>query len=107
MCTEAGKRWYRKHNQIAPDDLRASPINADLVGLPPTVIMTAGCDPNRDEGRAFAAALIQAGIPTTYLEAVGNVHAFVLLRGAVPSSQTDIRTALAALRDILTRPASA
>jgi acetyl esterase len=105
LLTEAGKRWYRKHNRITPDDLRASPINADLADLPPAVIMTAGCDPNRDEGRAFAAALVQAGVPTTYLEAVGNVHAFVILRGAVPSSQADIRTALDALRDVLSRSA--
>ena len=103
--TEARKRWYRKPNRITPDDLRASPINADLADLPPAVIMTAGCDPNRDEGRAFAAALVQAGVPTTYLEAVGNVHAFVILRGAVPSSQADIRTALDALRDVLSRSA--
>lgn len=106
LLTEAGKRWHRKHNRIVPDDLRASPINADLAELPPAVIMTAGCDPNRDEGRAFAAALIQAGTPTTYLEATGNVHAFVLMRGAVPSSQADIRTALTALSDLLARPVS-
>jgi lipoate-protein ligase B len=34
----------------------------------------------------------------------GNIHAFVLLRKAVPSSQRDIAEALAALRGALGRP---
>lgn len=101
LLTEAGRAWYRKHYQPVSTDVRASPLLADLHGLPPAVVMTAGLDPVRDQGRAYAAKLITAGVPTTYLEAAGNIHAFVLLRQAIPSSQHDVRTALSALRHTL------
>jgi len=103
LLTEAGKRWYREHTKAVPEDLRSSPINGVLAGLAPAVIMTAGADPNRDEGRAYAAALVAAGVPTTFLEAAGNVHAFVLLRQVVPSAQRDVTRALSALREVLQR----
>src|ERR1017187_1196669 len=57
----------------------------------------AGEDPVRDEGRAYAAALIAAGVPTTFLEAAGHIHAFVLMRRVVPSTQDDLARAFAAL----------
>lgn len=77
---------------------RASPVHADLVGMPPAVIVTAGLDPIRDQGRAYAAKLIEAGVPVVFREAVGNVHGFVTLRKAIPSSRGDVAGLLAALK---------
>jgi acetyl esterase len=37
-------------------------------------------------------------LPTTFFEAVGNIHAFGLLRKAIPSSVADLAQALSALR---------
>ncbi|MFE3876315.1 alpha/beta hydrolase [Kitasatospora sp. NPDC059146] len=101
LLTEAGRRWYYDHYRPDRRDRRASPLLGDLTGLPPAVVVTAGEDPVRDEGRAYAAALVTAGVPTTFLEAAGHVHAFVLLRRAVPSTQDDLARAFSALSTAL------
>lgn len=72
-----------------PMSIRASPLLADLAGLPPTVLVTASHDSLRDEGRAFAAKLITAGVPVTYYEAQGTIHGFATYRKAIPSAQED------------------
>jgi acetyl esterase len=98
LLTEESRRWYYDHYRADPADVSASPLLADLAGLPPAVVLTAEEDPVRDEGRAYAAALALAGVPVTYQEAEGNIHAFVLMRQAIPSSQADLARAFAALR---------
>jgi acetyl esterase/lipase len=65
------------------------------------VIVTASLDPIRDQGRAYAAALVRAGVPVVFREAVGNVHGFVTLRKAIPSSAGDVAGYLAALKDAI------
>ena len=71
----------------------------DLAGLPPAMVVTASLDPLRDQGRAYAAALIAAGVPVVYREAAGNIHGFLNLRAAIPSSRRRRRGLLAALKD--------
>jgi len=66
-------------------DLRASPLRArDLAGQPPTLVVTAGFDPLREEGRAYADRLRAAGVDTVYREYPGQIHAFVSLTKAIP-----------------------
>jgi acetyl esterase len=63
-----------------PADLRLSPLLApDLGGLPPAFVLTAGFDPLRDEGRAYADRLIDAGVKTTYVNYPGTIHGFFSL----------------------------
>ena len=63
-----------------PADLRLSPLLAkDFAGLPPAFVLTAGYDPLRDEGRAYADRLIDAGIKTTYVNYPGTIHGFFSL----------------------------
>jgi acetyl esterase len=69
--------------------------------MPPTLIVTASLDPIRDQGRAYAAACVAAGVPTVFREAEGNVHGFINLRRAIPSSNADIAGCVAALKLIL------
>ncbi|KUN04473.1 lipase [Streptomyces yokosukanensis] len=97
LLTEAGRCWYYDHYRADVHDWHGSPLLGDLTGLPPAVVLTAGEDPVRDEGRAYAAALITSGVPTTFLEAVGHIHAFVLMRRIIPSTQDDLARAFAAL----------
>jgi acetyl esterase len=77
---------------------RGAPILADQAGMPPTLVMTASLDPLRDQGRAYAAATIKAGVPTVYREAVGTVHGFINLRRAIPSGVVDVADCLTHLK---------
>ncbi|MDO9344169.1 MAG: alpha/beta hydrolase [Pseudomonas sp.] len=46
-------------------------------GLPPALILTAGCDLLRDEGRVFAQCLRTAGVPVQYQEYADMRHGFI------------------------------
>jgi len=94
--------WFNDSYAADIGHQRSSPLNADLAGLPPAVIITASLDPIRDQGRAYAAKLIGAGVPVVFREAKGNIHGFVTLRKALPSSVGDVAGYLVALRAIIT-----
>jgi acetyl esterase len=66
-------------------DLRLSPLLArDFLNLPPAFVLTAGYDPLRDEGRAYADRLIDAGVKTTYVNYPGTIHGFFSLTRFLP-----------------------
>jgi acetyl esterase len=101
LLTRAGMEWFNESYAADFDDVRGAPLRGDLAGMPPALVLTASLDPIRDQGRAYAAALIAAGVPTVYREASGNIHGFVNLRKAVPSSSGDLLAALAAFAPIV------
>lgn len=92
---------FSKFYAAKPDSLRASPILGNLAGLPPTVLVTAGLDPLRDQGRAYAAKLVEAGVPTAFYEAGGLIHGFATYRKAIPSAQADTVAFLKVARTML------
>ena len=98
LLTRDGMIWFGEHYAADPAHQRSSPLVGDLTGLPPAVIVTASLDPTRDQGRAYAAALVKAGVPVTFREAQGIVHGFITLRQAIPSAQGDVAGYLAAVR---------
>ncbi|MGW2173951.1 alpha/beta hydrolase [Streptomyces sp. NPDC001705] len=59
-----------------------SPLRAtldDLRGLPPALVIVAGCDVLRDEGEEYARKLVQAGVPTTSVRYNATLHDFMML----------------------------
>ncbi|MFV0623099.1 alpha/beta hydrolase [Sphingomonas sp. ac-8] len=102
LLTRESIAWFGAAYRAESAHLRASPLLGDMAGMPPALVLTAGLDPLRDQGRAYAAALAEAGVPVVFREARGNVHGFLNLRRAIPSSQGDLAGALVALRQIVT-----
>jgi acetyl esterase/lipase len=98
MLTKPSMDWFEDCYAGPRDDWRYSPLLAGAAGLPPTFVVTAGLDPIRDQGRAYAAACAEAGVETVYLEFEGTVHGFLNLRKAIPSGQEDFARCLAYLK---------
>lgn len=100
-------RWFRSH--YAPDerlwrDERVSPLLArDLTGLPPALVLTAGFDPLRDEGQAYAARLSEAGVTTRHHCLTSMPHGFWSMAGLIGGAREGMAEAAAALRAIFAR----
>jgi len=69
-------------------DARVSPaLSPDLVLSPPTLLITAGFDPLRDEGEEYAAALSAAGAIARSRRVPGLVHGFLHMTNVVPAAR--------------------
>ncbi|MFP5454380.1 MAG: alpha/beta hydrolase fold domain-containing protein [Alphaproteobacteria bacterium] len=68
-------------------------LTPDLSGLPPATILTAECDPLRDEGRAYADRLRASGVPVRYKDYPGVFHGFVSMFGMLPDADETIADA--------------
>jgi len=80
----------RQRNEIYASPLRAT--SAQLKGLPPALIQTAGADVLRDEGEAYARKLDEAGVTVTSVRYNGMIHDYGLLN--VVSQVPAVRSAL-------------
>jgi acetyl esterase len=103
LLTGATMDWFHEQYAGGEDDVRNFPMLDDCSNSPPTILCTAGLDPLRDSGRAYAAKLIQSGVDVSYLEFKGSIHGFATLRKAIPSAQADVDTLLAEMRLMLER----
>ena len=93
--TAAAMRYFRDTYlgdlQLISDP-RASPILAkDLSTMPQALILTAGFDPLRDEGRAYADALSAAGNAVQYVCFERQIHGFLGMGGMVDEANTAVR----------------
>ncbi len=80
FLSKASMHWFRE--QYLPDETDwdsplASPIEQpDLTGVAPAIVVTAGFDPLRDEGRRYAERLADAGVAVRYRCYDDMVHGF-------------------------------
>jgi len=87
-------QWCFNHYLPKGTDLKdpkLSPLfETTLKGLPPTLVITAEYDPLRDEGKAYADKLKEAGIPVIYSRYKGQIHQFLGCRGILQKEKNPI-----------------
>ena len=97
--------WYLPGIDISePTTLPVTlaPANAaDLSGLPPAYIATAGHDPLRDDGARYAKLLDEAGVPVQLSNEPTMVHSFVSYALLVPAAAEAANRGFAALKTAL------
>lgn len=82
-----------------PTDPYLVPANAsDLSGLPPAIVVTAGCDPIRDWGERYACRLRDADVQTTCTRYPGAYHGFLMRSDATARGRLAIAEIGALLR---------
>ncbi|ARS90590.1 alpha/beta hydrolase [Natrarchaeobaculum aegyptiacum] len=100
--------WFRDHyfaHDVDEGNVYAMPRRAhDLADLPPATVVTAGFDPLRDDGAAYADRLENAGVPVTSHHYPGMIHGFFSMisppvdleaaHGVYERLEADLRTAL-------------
>ena len=101
--SRATMEWFMGHYmgpEADPTNLRLSPIReADLSGLAPAVIITAGFDPLVDQGEAYAKRLRDAGVPVIYRCYDALAHAFTAFTGAIPAADIACREIAGMVRE--------
>jgi acetyl esterase/lipase len=81
-----------------------SPVNQDLTGLPPVLLVASESEVLRCDAELMAGRLAEADVPVTLQVWAGQVHAFPVLGNLLPESRAAIRGIAAFIRDLV-RPA--
>lgn len=107
LLTLSDMEWFREQyldGLAQAADPRVSPLRAaDLSGLPPALVFTAGFDPLRDEGEAYVTRLADSGVKTVHREFDSLIHGFVCMRGALPAAARAMDDMVVGLRHELAR----
>jgi len=104
ILTKAAIAWFDKclavgdHPQAARANIGAK---AEVAGTPPALVVTAGYDPLKDEGRDYAARLNAAGVKATHVEYPDLVHDFYLMGDVSPAITAAAKETAAALKAAL------
>ncbi len=105
--TTEDMQWFWGKYLAAPSDaytVDASPLAArDLTGLPPTIIVVAGCDPLHDQGVEYARRLAESGVSVSLQCCRGAIHGFMRQVNVFPSAATELDTLGKSLHDKLNR----
>ena len=86
LLDESKIRWYfQQYFRNGEDRKQTSPLYLPLSqDFPPTLVVSGGLDPLRDENFAFVARLQAKGIPVQHVHFPGMTHAYLMLEDKVP-----------------------
>jgi len=102
LLTAGDMDWFEESylpDAAAGADPRVSILRADdLSGLAPAYVVTAGFDPLRDEGEAFARRMHEAGTRVALRRQAGLVHSFANMTAISRSARAAMSEAAGALR---------
>lgn len=104
LLTSDSVRYYTGHylGEASAADWRASPLLApDHARLPPAMVLTAGFDPLRDEGLAYADALARAGVSVTHVCFERQIHGFITMGKVIGEANAAVTLCAAELRRAL------
>lgn len=92
--------YFGGHYQNGCDlsDPRISPLRGELQGLPPAIVVTAGFDPLRDQGDAYADCMKAAGVEVIHIQEEGMIHGFVNLVGFSQHARNVVSNVLSLLK---------
>ena len=110
LLTSDSVDYYRANYMAGASqwsDWRVSPLlAADFSGLPPALVLTAGYDPLRDEGRQYADALSAAGNRVQYICFERNVHGFITMGKVIDEARTAVALCASVMKEaLISRPA--
>ena len=98
-------RWFWRHYLSREEQGRepsASPLRAkNLADLPPALVITAGCDPLRDEGDAYAARCATRGWRSRSPSTPGMFHGFLRMTRILDQSRVLLDEIAGALKKAL------
>jgi acetyl esterase len=98
MLTTRDLHFYRDiRGNFRPDDPTAAPLaDSDFSLLPPTVIVTAQCDPLSSDGETYRDRILAAGGKAWWKEEPGLVHSFLRGRHTVTRAKESFERIAAA-----------
>ena len=80
-------QWMYNTLDAPPDDWRASPLQSPHLALcPPTLVITAECDPVRDDGARFVEKLAELDVESQHEDCVGMMHGFAMFSPLLPEA---------------------
>jgi acetyl esterase len=93
-------RWFEKMLAAAghPEAHRLSPMDREVKGAAPALIVTAGHDCLKDEGAAYAERLKDAGVDARWIEYPALPHDFYIMADVSPAVAAAARETAAALK---------